>query len=422
MEILIRAQQQRKSKDGLRHSRWAVVRNSYRELNDTTINTWNDWIPEQIVTWKHTQLVCTVRFNDVHLEVLFRALDKPQDIKKLLSLELTGAWLNEVREIPRAIFDAIQGRLGRYPAKTNGGPSWYGMIVDTNPPDEDHWFYKIFEEDKPEGFKVYHQPSGLSPQAENIQNLPDQYYERMAIGKDQEWINVYVHGEYGFVQDGKPIHPRFKKHIHVAAQLIPPIPTEPIIIGIDFGLTPAAVMLQQASSGQWRVIDELVTEDMGATEFGKQLKISLAKLSPGTPIEAWGDPAGEQRAQTDKRTPYDILNTAGIPAMPVYTNDLTIRTETVNRLLSQLDMAGEPALIISPHCKHLIKALAGKYRYRRLRVVGDDRYADVPEKNIYSHVAEALQYALLGAGEGYRVTSSTGQSSTSVKTALRGLR
>ncbi len=418
IEALLRGMAQVPCDDGIRRTRGVIVRNSYRELIDTTINTWLDWMPPAITTWRWTDMKCTITFNDVHMEVLFRALDKPSDVKKLLSLELTWAWLNEVREIPKAIFDALQGRLGRYPSKKMGGPTWYGLWVDTNPPDEDHWFYKLFEEQRPDGFSIFHQPSGLSPDAENVENLVEGYYERMSIGKDKEWIDVYVHGKYGFVQDGKPIHPRFKKHIHVAKNPLPILPHKPIIIGIDFGLTPAAVLLQQASSGQWQAKHELVTEDMGASEFAKELNRLLGRVAPGVPIEAWGDPAGEQRVQTDKKTPFDILARHKIPAIPTYTNDTTIRIDTVNDLLGSLDMAGEPALLVSPECKYLIRALSGKYRYRRLKVAGDERYEDKPEKNRYSHVAEALQYALLGAGEGYKIISDNTNLSTTVKTAL----
>jgi hypothetical protein len=49
--------------------------------------------------------------------------------------------------------------------------------MDTNPPDSDHWIYKTFEEfdkidieDRP-NFRVFHQPSGLAPNAENISHL-----------------------------------------------------------------------------------------------------------------------------------------------------------------------------------------------------------------------------------------------------------
>ncbi len=56
--------------------------------------------------------------------------------------------------------------------------------------------------------------------------------------------------------------------------------------------------------------------------------------------------------------------------------------------------------MISPACKVARKAMAGGYHFKRIQVSGDERYHDEPNKNIYSHVAEAGQYAMLGAGEG----------------------
>ena len=48
----------------------------------------------------------------------------------------------------------------------------------------------------------------------------------------------------------------------------------------------------------------------------------------------------------------------------------------------------------------LRKALSGGFCYKRVQVTGDERYMDKPDKNKYSHVAEALEYMLLGEGEG----------------------
>jgi hypothetical protein len=60
---------------------------------------------------------------------------------------------------------------------------------------------------------------------------------------------------------------------------------------------------------------------------------------------------------------------------------------------------GEPGLIVHPRCRILRKAMAGGYHYRRVQVTGEERYRDQPDKNSYSHVAEAGQYMLVGAGE-----------------------
>lgn len=394
-EIYRRASEQQVGVDGKRKTRWAVVRNTYRELADTTVKTWLDWFPEQYTgPFIQQDMTHHMKIGDVEAEILFRALDRPQDVKKLLSLELTGAWVNEAREVPKSVIDMLQGRVGRYPSKRDGGPTWFGLLMDTNPPDNDHWWYTLFEEQKPQGFELFRQPSGIGEDAENVDNLPSQYYQRMMQGKDEEWVKVYIHGEYGFLSDGRPIFTEYVDTVH--CKEVHEIPGE-IYIGIDFGLTPAATFGQRTASGQWLVLREITTEDMGAVRFSELLKFEMAKYKGHTFIVT-GDPAGEQRAQTDEQTPFDILRQAGIDAYPATTNDFTIRRETVAEALGRL-IDGKPGLVLHPDCKTLRKGLSGGYSYRRVQVGGDPRYHDKPDKNRYSHVCEALQYMLLGSGE-----------------------
>lgn len=387
----------------VRKTRWAIIRNTYRELVDTTMQTWFDWIDKRAGTWRQMDMKWNLltRIPDgtiVNMEILFRALDRPQDVKKLLSLELTGGWINECREIPKQVLDMLQGRVGRYPSKREGGASWFGIIADTNPPDSDHWWYKLFEELKPEGFKLYKQPSGVSASAENLSNLPPRYYQNMMAGKDQEWVNVYVHGRYGFIADGKPVYPEYKDDLHAAKVEIQHFGGK-IYVGVDFGLTPAAVIGQLTPAGQLQIIDELVTEDMGAVNFGKELHKKLDTKYCGCEMEIYGDPAGEQRAQTDEMTPFQILWNQNIDISPTYTNDFTIRREVVATFLNSLaPMTGKPSFILCPvKAPMLRKAMAGGYKLRRMQVVGQERFQDKPDKGRYSHVAEALQYLVLGA-------------------------
>jgi len=339
--------------------------------------------------------------------VLFRALDRPQDIGKLLSLELTGCFINEARQIPRAVFDMVQTRVGRFPRVVDGGPKWHGVIIDSNPPDDFHWIYRLFEEDLPSGWEIYHQPSGLSDEAENIANLPENYYGNIAQGKDSAWVDVYVKGNYGFIIDGKPVYPQWNDHVHAARAASSP--DEPLLIGIDWGLTPAAVFVQRSISGQYRCVDELVTDDMSAVQFADELGRLLRRDWHGHELEIWGDPAGEQRSQVDKRTPFMIMKAAGLEARAAPTNDPRLRVEAVVRNLTRLTMAGEPGLIVDPSCRYLRRGMAGGYKYQQLQVVGDERYHEQPLKNQYSHICEALQYALCGAGE-VRATLGRGKS------------
>ena len=401
--------------DGIRRTRWAVIRNTYRELLDTTMQTFFDWYPESLGRLHKMDMKFITKIpmgdgTECHIEFFFRALDKPTDVKKLLSLELTGGFINEAREIPKQILDMLIGRLGRYPRKRGGqgGPSWHGLIMDTNPPDSDHWWYKLFEVDQPETYRLFKQPSGVSPEAENIKNLPGTYYTNMQDGKDKEWINVYVHGRYGFVQDGKPVYPEYKDDVHSTLDPIKIDRNKVIFIGIDFGLTPAALFGQKNAAGRWLIFDELVTEDMGAVNFGKLLNQHINHHYPDCQFEIYGDPAGDDRAQTDETTPFQMLAAQGVNAWPTYTNDPVIRREASAAPMQRMDFAGNPGLLIGPKAPMYRKALAGGYKYKRMAVAGQEKFQDKPDKGRYSHVADAGQYLFVGAGEGSNLITTKG--------------
>ena len=403
-EVWMKAHAQEPAEDGIRYSRWAVVRNTYRELQDTTIKTWFAWFDEadgKYNATQHQSVIYTHKLQDgtsMHMEILFRALDHQKDVKKLLSLELTGAWVNEAREIRHDVFAALTARVGRYPAGKRGRPTWKGVLIDTNPPDSDHWFVNAFAPGTPK-YKLFRQPSALSADAENLSNLEPDYYENLMAGKTDAWLKVYVHGEYGFLSDDAPVYPEFNTAIHTLPDSADLIPSTTVYIGIDFGLTPAAVFAFQGLEEQWVFFHEIVSFNMGAMRFGEVMGQYIRKNLRDNPLEIWGDPAGEQRAQTDETTPFEVLQTLGINAQPAPTNDYTIRRESVASCLTKLTTKGKPKFGITPGCPQLLRAMQGGYHYKRVQVSGDDRYRDKPDKNKFSHVAEAAQYLLVGAGE-----------------------
>lgn len=401
-EVFSKCQTQKKAADGYRYSRWAVIRNTYRELHDTTIKTFHDWFPQELGKWKISDSTQTWNFGDVRAEIMFRALDRPDDVKKLLSLELTGAFVNEAREIPWAVIKMLRGRIGRYPSKRDGGPSWYGLIMDTNPPDEDHWWYLRFEEDRPAGWALYRQPSALSEDAENLENLPSDYYPNMMQGADQEWKRVYVCGEYGFILEGKPVYPAYVDSVHCLQKIYEPDLALPIITGIDFGRTPACAFLQyNKGMGRYIGFDEFYAEDMGADRFAPELKHYIDKNYGNFKFNtAYGDPSGGAGNQSTDKTPFMILRKHGIPAVPTKTNDPLIRRSAIGNPMRRLCMDGKPAFMISPKCRMWRKGLMGGFNYRRIQVSGDERFQDKPDKNRFSHICEAGEYALQGSGEG----------------------
>jgi len=70
------------------------------------------------------------------------SLDLESDQKKLSSLEITFAWINEAKEIRKDHFDLVQTRVWRFPAMRDGGPAWSAVIIDSNPPPMTHWLHR----------------------------------------------------------------------------------------------------------------------------------------------------------------------------------------------------------------------------------------------------------------------------------------
>lgn len=242
----------------------------------------------------------------------------------------------------------------------------------------------------------------VNPKAENLPNLPAEFYETRIQGKQAPYIRVYYCGRYGFLSDSKPVYPEYGDDVHCTPTDILPIEGSVLYVGIDFGLTPAALFAQRSNTGRWVWIDELVTEDMGATKFAELLGQKLRAEYMGFETKIVGDPAGMQRSQVDERTPFAVLQAHGIMAEPCETNDWIIRRDALARPMLRL-IEGKPGFLISPKCKTARKGLAGGYCLKRLQVVGSERYVDKPEKNKYSHVIEAGQYSMIGGGEGYAV-------------------
>lgn len=402
--------EQEPDSEGVRRSRGIAVRNTYPDLLSTTVKDWRDMFDDlgRFVGGGLEPPTHYLSFDlddgtRVEAEMVFIALDRPEHERKLRGLQATFAWVNEVKELAKAIIDMLDLRVGRYPK--NVRPTWFGIFGDTNAPDNDHWYYKAAEEEKPEGYLFLRQPGGVirdgdswkvNPDAENLKNLPPRYYERGMQGKKQEWIKVNLANEYGFVMDGKPIYTGYVDSIH--CQSFELNKSLPILIGMDFGLTPAATFGQRTVMGAWRVRSELVATNMGAKSFAREIKSHVAQMYAGFDIGTLtGDPAGDSRAQSDESTPFQMLKAAELIAKPAPTNDFLIRVEAVDGALARL-IDGEPGLLVHPDCKVLRKAMGGGYCYKRLQVSGE-RFADKPDKNSFSHVAESLQYLLLGGGE-----------------------
>lgn len=415
-ELVIRAQEQAPDINRVRRSRWVVVRNTYPELRSTTIKTWEAWMPQARVIydspirWRWQAFSVCPDQTHIDMEVLFLALDRPDDVRKLRSLDVTGAWLNEAQQMGKEILDWTINRCGRYPEKDRAPYTWDGVIMDANAMSDDHWWYHLAEVEKPEGYQFWIQPPalikspsgawGINPACENLSHQPkgERYWLDQVSGKSDDWIRVNLCAEYGIISDGRAIFPEYEDRRHCTPELAL-YRGLPLRIGFDFGLTPAAAICQLTPKGQLRCIDEIVSNGMGIRQFLRDaVKPHLGTHYNGIPVRVIGDPAGNQRAQTDERTCFDELRAAGFDVRAAPTNSFSARREALAAFLlkrTPADTVGGPAeegFRLAGKCAMIRKGLAGRYCYRRVRVSGEARYKDEPDKNEYSHPCEALGY------------------------------
>jgi hypothetical protein len=376
------------------------VRNTNEQLRDTSIKDFMQWFGEA-GDFKVTDKQFDLKVGDVHCEVLFRGLDDAKDVRRLLSLQLSFGIMDEFREIHMDIFEALQGRIGRYPNKAMNGvgcctPEGHPIQKiwgATNPPDMDT-AWEEFLTNPPSNAAVFFQPSGVSPEADWLQYLPEGYYENLMESHDDGWNDIYVHAKFGASLAGKPVFKCFSRDTHVAKEALKPNPN-PLLIGVDAGLNPTAVITQQTHDGRVIVLDALTGNEggMGALRFIREkVKPLLANKYPAKPSTIIIDPAAFQRAQTDERSVADIFKAEGFTVKPAKTNSIAARLAAGEHYMTRT-VNGNAGLLIDPGATGLIKALAGMYRYKT-NTKGE---TDVkPDKNHpYSDYADAFTYACL---------------------------
>jgi len=414
------------NKSNVRKTRAVIVRNTADQLALTTRKTVFDWLPPgEAGVWKAVEktFILKAALPDgtvVESEWLFIALDTPDDVRKALSLETTFLWGNEARELHQDVVDGLLGRLNRYPSMKDGGPTRSCALFDTNMPDEDTWWHDKME-NSPSNWSTFKQPAAIikpalylerfgeepesvlldkdgnewcvNPQCDNYANLPQQYYPNLIPGKTDDWLRVYLRSEYGRSLSGTPVYEKtFVPDFHVAESPLTPIRGDnyPVIIGIDFGRTPAAVFKQRDPRGRVVTLGELTSDNMGIETFiNVKLNPYLANHFSGCTFVCAPDPAGFAKQQLNELSLVDVLKRSGFKCVRPPTNNPELRIQAVERLLNQ-QIEGKAMYLVDPSCAQLIKGFRYGYRYK---IKKNGEMEDRPDKNEFSHVHDANQYA-----------------------------
>jgi hypothetical protein len=410
---------------GINSTCCAIIRNTYPELEGSTMETVFEWFPPELfgtyrvqkrvydIEWRHPELglLC--------IKIRFLACDRPDDIKSLKSRELTTYWIDEAIEVPQAIKLMLASRIGRFPKASywpimrdgagrvikdrDGKPvhdvRCYG-IETTNPPDVEHPMYSNFAWNRPPPGPI---PSGdplLEHEGfwqlpeENIGNLRYGYYDdlRNRYRDNPDWVEIYIEGKPGATIRGKLVYNNFKRDYHVGkGSLI--WAKGPLFRGWDnSGNCPACIVLQVPRSRHVQVLKEFTTDKMNILDFTGWVVEQCNILWPGATYTDWADPAGENKYSTREGT---FTSNAQLMRDKYKLNvqkseqNPQARIEAVEQALARID-----GLLIDPACTRLINGFIGGYCYKE-RAGSPGEYSNVINKNRFSHIQDALQYVLV---------------------------
>ncbi len=399
MELFRRTCQQPRASDGLRYTRFVIVRNTLQQIKETCLQTVYKCI-RPLVYYKVSDQKLLLNFNDIRSEWILLPLDTPDNINKLLSLEITGGWVSEAREIDPEIVHNVLSRCGRYPSALMGLCDWHGIIAESNSFSEDSPWYALLEQDLPTNWGYFIQPGARDPQADWLQYLLPTYYDDLLESNRSQgnWVDQYIDNKIGPSLSGQAVYAQiFDRKFHISASAGPLTPSylSPIVIGMDTGRHPAAVTTQIDARGRLLILSSIHGDNMGMEKFVKTVLVPHLTERFHGPARYFiaVDPAARQRSQIGEESVRDALKRLGFSVIIAPTNNISPRLRAVERYLStQID--GGAGFLVDPHWNAvLIRGFLHDYRFQRVR---SGELKEIPEKNHpASDLHDALQYACL---------------------------
>lgn len=194
---------------------------------------------------------------------------------------------------------------------------------------------------------------------------------------------------------GLPVYgDTWNNEAHILKEKFTPHLGLPLLIGFDFGLTPAAIICQKVNTRLF-AFKEFVAVNMGFSRFLPLIMQELALLYPpwrdyAKDWIAFIDPSGAFRKDTDEGTCAKILDEKGFKKIVPGPIAFEERRKSVETFLMKME-GGKPCFQISEEgCPMLLKGFRGGYMFPD----GQDEIEPTklrPLKNEFSHPHDALQ-------------------------------
>lgn len=219
--------------------------------------------------------------------------------------------------------------------------------------------------------------------------------------RTQQWIDTTRAGlstsdwlrEYELIWealDGRPVYAdEWGPEFHSSRTSLGWNPALVVCRGWDFGLYPACIFCQLFPHSRLMVLREAVGIDIDTERFTYEVNRLSGEWFPNATFVEFVDPSGKNRAGTDGRSYTNILTKKPLRAKRVVLGAVSIvarRTAVVDFLKD--NVRGLASIVVDPSCEYLLKGFNGGYMY----AFNNGTLKTKPEKNIFSHIHDALQY------------------------------
>lgn len=435
LDDLFCALRQKVMPGGGRKYKVGVLRDTYRNLYSQYLPSHEEWFPREIGRFvgsddrpaTHTFTIDNAPiFNDqggvigygpIEIVKEMRALGQNTVENVTRGWNLSAAKIDEADLLPEAAIELLAGRAMRYNMEhlVTGG-----VVAGFNKPDVDHWLYDWCVENPRPDLEFFDQPPGLipgtmqtNPEADNIERLAKGYYELQARNAKNSYVWRFIRNNWGASVAGEVIYPEFRQDLHVLASELEPTPGMEIVVGLDGGGTPAAVVMGKLPNGRRIIFAEMVIFDpddpkrqklqtgVGRKRFAQELKAVLWPRFRGCRITvAYGDPSmwyGADREMGEYTTVEIVGQELDLAVQPAPSNEIAKRLESVRLLIGDIQRCGDglPALLLNPSCRWLRRGFVSDYKWSPVDPKAPGATVK-PQKTATSHVHDALQYACLG--------------------------
>lgn len=184
VELFRRACQTPADSEGVRKSRVFVLSKGFRE---STLLSIQNLFPESLWNWNDRDSCLTFKFNDVESIWYFSEYVNMRG-------EYTWGWIENARDWSTESILDLYARVGRYPRAVEN----WGLILTTLPPPAWGGVMEFRHMLAHTPADIFVQPSALSAEAENVENLTPEYYQIISAGRSEQWKDEYLR-QQGFL-------------------------------------------------------------------------------------------------------------------------------------------------------------------------------------------------------------------------------